>query len=285
MHVLSPRDVPRSLVKAADRLGDALLPRMRLDPMQVLIEGIVDAAEDLEGKGGRDGAQRQQFPGSEQGKGRQGGHGAGAVDQGKTFLEAEPERRQTLRFQGLSGGRQLSFVKDRSLADDRQGQVGKMHEVPGGADAAALRDIGGDARIDHVPHQFQQRHAHAAVAFDQRVEPHGHDSLRDVVLQRIAQTRRMAADQIHLQIAQIILGDDLVAHGTEGGVHSVDDPPGSHFLFEKCPASPASVQGRGIQGHRLVADADGHDIIDRQIIAVEDYFRPFHDKPVLSLVR
>ena len=44
-------DIAGARVELPDGLGDLHLAGMGLDPMQILIEGIVDAAEDLDGKG------------------------------------------------------------------------------------------------------------------------------------------------------------------------------------------------------------------------------------------
>ena len=122
------------------------LAGMRLDAVQVLVEGVVDAAEDLQGEGGRHAAQAQQLLGAEQGEGRQGGHGRGAVDQGDALLEAQSRRGADPPARAHARpGHQLALVEDVPLADDRQGHVRQVHEVAGGADAAALRDVGGDA--------------------------------------------------------------------------------------------------------------------------------------------
>ena len=51
-----------------------------------------------------------------------------------------------------------------------------MDQVARGADAAAFRDVGGDPRVDHVPHQLQQLDPHTGVALDQRVQPDGQDA-------------------------------------------------------------------------------------------------------------
>ena len=50
-----------------------------------------------------------------------------------------------------------------------------MDQVAGGADAAAFRDVGGDPAIDHLPHEFEQFDADAAVPLDQGVQPDGQD--------------------------------------------------------------------------------------------------------------
>ena len=59
-------DVCRSLVEAADGPGGRDLARMRLQPVQLLVEGIIDAAEDFHGKGGGDVREAEDLLGAEE---------------------------------------------------------------------------------------------------------------------------------------------------------------------------------------------------------------------------
>ena len=250
-------------------LGYVQLARMRLDQVQVFVEGVVDAAEDLQGEGTGDAADAKQFLGTEQGKGGQGGHGAGAVHQGDPFLEAEPHGRDAQGGEELGGIVEFVPVVRFSLPDDGERQVRQVDQVAGGADAAAFRDVGGDAAVDQLSHEFEQLDPHAAVALDQGVQADGQDGQGDVRLQRVAEPGGMAADQVHLERLDLAVLDDLVAHGPERGVDPVDDPLGGDFLFQETAACPAQFHGSGIEADQLVADADGDDIFDGEVTAVQ----------------
>ncbi len=191
------------------------------------------------------------------------------------FIRAMPSLKESrrgrspARVERLRGRDQLALVEDVPLADDGERHVREVHEVAGGADAAALGDVGRDAGVDHVPHQLQQLDPHAAVALDERVEPHRQHGDGDVGLHRLAETGRVAADQVDLQRLDLVVVDDLVAHRAERGVDAVDDPLGRDLLFQESPAGPAAFERSGRERHAAIADADRDDLLDGEGLSVE----------------
>ena len=57
-------------------------------------------------------------------------------------------------LQDVGSGTEFAFVEYLSFTDEGEGEVGELHEVAAGADAAVLRDVRCDAEVDEVAEQF-----------------------------------------------------------------------------------------------------------------------------------
>ena len=190
MHVLPDRDIAGACIEFSDDRRHLQLAGVGFDLMEIGIEGIVDAAEDLDGKGRVDAGDIEELFRPEEGEGADGRHRGGPVHQRQTFLVAERERGKPGLGEGRLRVHQLPLQIDLALADDGKRHMGQMDQIARGADAAAFRDEGGDARIDHIPHQFQKLDPDAGVPLHQRVQPDGQDAERDIRQNRLAEARR-----------------------------------------------------------------------------------------------
>ena len=59
-------------------------------------------------------------------------------------------------LQDVGGGTEFAFVEHLPLSDEGEGEVGELHEVAAGTNAAVLRDVRRDAVVDEVAEQFHR---------------------------------------------------------------------------------------------------------------------------------
>jgi hypothetical protein len=78
----------------------------------------------------------------------------------------------------------------------------------------------------------------------------------------------VAADEIELQLPRLVGGDADVGQLPEPRVDAVDRLAGAHGGLDRPARCGHRLQGAGIEGDGRVAARDGHDIGDRERMAV-----------------
>ncbi len=170
---------PGPLEQRPDAGGRGRLPRMRPEGVDLGAERTGRAHERLDAESAGDVGGVGETAGPVEGDHPHGEHPLGAVEQGEPLLRPQPDRLQPRRGERLGGGADHAVHPDRSLTDDREGEMGERGEVPRGADRSQRRhhredppveqleqpggDLGTDARVslgegpgpqqEHRPHE------------------------------------------------------------------------------------------------------------------------------------
>ena len=116
-------------------------------------------------------------------------------------------------------------------------------EITAGADGALLRNDGMNAVVEHGDQQLEQRGAHAAEALGEHVgaqQQHGADFRLG---ERIADSAGMAADQIGLELCELIGGDANVGQLAEAGVDAIDGFAGGEDFLNQGTAAGDAGEG------------------------------------------
>ena len=190
------------------------------------------------------------------------------------------------RFDDARGLGPLAAVEHLALADQRQRDMGELDEVAARTDGAVLGDDRRDAMVDEGRKLPDDRFADPGIAREERIEAADHGADHERLGEGGAGADGMAADEVELQLLQLVAADDVRGHRPEAGGHAVDDLLLDLALDQRI-ARPHPLQ-RG--GGRLDADrsvmGDRVDLLRHQRRAVENEtarrFLPhqlFHENP------
>ena len=192
--------------------------------VQARFERMVRAAQAVDRQRGGEIGRAREALGAEHCQRGDGGRRLRAVDQREPLLRAEVDRRQagTRERRGavehggiVAGGRQ-------AFADQDQRQVRERREVAAGPDRAAARHDRVDARVQHGDQQIQRRAPDARESLRQHVRAKRHHRAYGRHAQRRVDARRVAPQQIALQLAERALLDLDFGERSEAGVDAVD---------------------------------------------------------------
>ncbi len=241
----------------AEVLGHHELPRMRAGDVQALVEGPCGALERLQAHRAGDVRRGGEALGVQQREGAQGGHELRAVDEGQPLLRLEDHRLDAgalqRRGRGLPAGLRepLDPVRGRAfqvrrlpLPDHRQRQVREGRQVSGGPDRPTRGDARDDTAVEHLHQDIDHRGAHPGVAEREDLRAKEHHPAHDRGLQRSADARRVRADQVPLQGADVVGGDPRLAQRTEAGVDAID-------VGRRVPGGGDGVDGGARPAHAL----------------------------------
>ncbi len=194
------------------------------------------------------------------GQGHQGlqpGHGQapeagdelGAVDEGQALLGLQGDGPEAGRGQGLGAGDVPVPVPGQPLAHQQQGHVGQGRQVPGGPHAALGGHHGDDVPVQALGQQADGLGADPAVGLEQAVDAGGHEGPGLVDRQGLPHPGGVAADQVQLELGQLVLGDDHRRELSEAGVDPIDHP-----LLGQDPVDDRPVLGHRLQGGPIQGD-------------------------------
>ena len=159
-------------------------------------------------------------------------HHRGAVGDRKPLADVDAHGREAVFAQHLRRGAPLAPIVHLALADQRQGDVGQLHQIAAGAHAPVLGDERADAAVDELHQQIDHLGMDARTGLQQGAEPGDHRRPDIEVGQRLAGAGRVAADDVVLQVGEVAVIDTPLGHGAEAGVDAVDHLLGRKFAEE-----------------------------------------------------
>ena len=115
-------------------------------------------------------------------------------------------------------------VADRRVpfADQHERQVRQRREVAARADRSAARHDRMDARVERVDQPIERRAPDARVALREHVRAQRHHRAHGARRQRLADARRVAAQQVPLELAERVSRNLDLGQRAEAGVDAVD---------------------------------------------------------------
>ena len=238
----------------AQQGGRALLPRMRSGVMDAGVERIRRAADRFETHGGGRVGSAPQRPGIRDEQRRQ----------ARLRLRAVHERQPLF---GLERDR----VRDAhvALTDHREREVRERREIARRTDAA-LRGHGRmDPPVQHLNEQLGEHRPHAARAAHQHVGSQQHHRAYGVLCQGLADTGRMAPNEIELQLATLLGRDAHVREFPETGIHAVHRFSALDRGFDGPARLLHSLERLRIEGNGHPVPRYSNDISDRKRLPVQ----------------
>jgi len=109
--------------------------------------------------------------------------------------------------------------------------------------------------------------ANAGESFGQRIGAHDQHRPHNFLRQQRPYADGMTQQQVALQRACLLRGDDVVFEVAETGGDAIGNDPSRHQSLYCCPRSLQSGQRRRVQLRRP-APGHGHDIVDQQPLTV-----------------
>ena len=262
------------LAAARDALhvgGSRDLPGVRPHLVDLRVELGAAAHQDLEGHGGRNVRQPGKLPGVVDGKGADGRHDLGAVDQCEPLGRLEPNRRKAAGLQCLCPAHFSAVVEGLALAQEHQRQVSQGGQVPACAHGAFLRDDRNDAAVQELKQLLGGFQADARVPAGEILDPQRHDGPHRLRIQRAAHAGGVAHKDVLLQTPGVFPGDGDVAQGPEAGGDSVDAPLLPHPPVHERPAGSNARFGRGTQPGFRPVPRHRDKRLDRHAFHVQEY--------------
>ena len=205
----------------------------------------------------------------------------GSIDQGDAFLRREDDRLGADLTQELRR-RILGIPLDqRSLTDESEAEMREGRQITARPHAPLLRNGRIDIGIQHLENEIDELGTRARVALRDHISAEKHHRSHLALGEAITDSRRVAANDIHLQLGQFVARDrDFRKFSKAGGdpVHDqvalhdvVDDGAGTEHSFARLRREPdANPIGR----HRI-------SFIDGERVTVdENFFTHFFFLPV-----
>src|SRR5450759_4423635 len=127
-----------------------------------------------------------------------------SIDEGDAFLRSEDDRLRSDLTQDLCGRVFAISLDQRSLADESEREVRERREITTRANASLLRNRRIDIGVQHLENEIDELGTRAGVALCDHVGAEEHHRSHFALRQAISDSRRMAADDIHLQLGQFI---------------------------------------------------------------------------------
>ena len=178
------------------------------------------------------------------GKGANGRHDLGAVDQCEPLSRLEPDRRKAAGLQRLFPAHFAAVVEGLALAQEHQRQVGQGSQVSARAHGAFLRDDRNDATVQEFKQLLGGFQADAGVPAGEILDPQRHDGPHRLRIQGAAHAGGVAHENVLLQAPGVFPGDGDVAQGPEAGGDPVDPPLLPHPPVHERPAGSNARLGR-----------------------------------------
>ena len=159
-------------------------------------------------------------------------HHGSAVDGRKAFADMDFHGLKAAFCQHIGRRTPFTFIMDLSLSDESQGHVGQLNQVSAGAYAAVAGDKGIDAAIDKLHQKLHHIRMDAGFSLQEGAYAGHHGGFDGGVSQGLACAGGMAADNIVLEIFQILVVHSPLGHGAETGIDPVNDFILVEFLQE-----------------------------------------------------
>jgi len=243
--------------QASDRGGDFALPGLVSSGVEAIVEECVGRAASVDGHGGGAEGGREERVDIDQGECGTAGHEVRAVDEGESFFGFERERGDVVDLECFSGGAGVAALMEHAtLAHEREGDMGERGEVAGRTDRTDLGDEGDDVRVEHAEDLFDDDRPNARVSASERGGEEKHDAANDVRRQGVADAGGVGADEVVLEVSELIVGDACAAEGSEAGVDAVvgEAVGGGGGNDGTCGVHARSCGGRELNGSKVASD-------------------------------
>ena len=185
-----------------------------------------------------------------------------AVDERQSFFRFQRDRRQA----GSPHPRPVA-----TLSDHREGEVRQGGQVARSADAPLRGHRGMNAGIEHADDQLGEDGPDAARAEQQDVGAQQHHRAHGLLRQRIADPRRVAADQVQLQPAQVAGGDPHVGELPEPRRHAVHRLAAGDGVLHDAPRRFHALHGSRGDLDRDTPASDRDDVLNREGMTVQHH--------------
>jgi hypothetical protein len=248
--------------------------------------------EGFEREGGNDVGGVGEGEGVDESEGEQGGHEGGAVGEGEAFFGEKGGRGELRGGEGFSGGEGLAEVFDVAESEHGEGHVREGGKIAAGADGTLCGDDGVDGMVEHVVDELEGGERDARVAEGEGVGASQHGGADDFGGERVADARRVAHDEVFLELGELVEWDYAVLEGAEAGSDAVDEVAAGYDVVDDGAGGDNALLG--FRGH---FDGDGwlvgrgyagaghpHEVGGGEVRAVRDKAVWVHGAPGKSLI-
>lgn len=159
-------------------------------------------------------------------------HNRSAVGGTQALADMDMNRLQTAFCQYLRRITPLPVVMYLALADKAERDMRQLYQVAARTHAAVLRHEGNNAAIDELGKQIHYLGMHTALCLQERTQTGNHGGTHIAVVKRLARTRRVAANDVVLQVGQVLIIHTPLRHGPKAGVDTIDDLVACELLQE-----------------------------------------------------
>mmetsp|Transcript_733 Transcript_733/g.1277 ORF Transcript_733/g.1277 Transcript_733/m.1277 type:complete len:583 (-) Transcript_733:92-1840(-) len=184
-----------------------------------------------------------------------GGHELGAIDHCQALLCLQRNRREALPSQDLSSFANSTCVgvPHRAFAHQSKRQVREGREVTAGAHRALRRHHRHAVCVERGDHLVESLRSNARVALRQHVNAQGEQATSLLPRDGIADTRAVGADQVVLEVGQLVVFHHDVGEEAKSGIDTVCHMSLIEPTFDEVIDHLASAHDFG---HRVHTDLD-----------------------------
>jgi len=179
------------------------LPALAADFVNPRIERCVTAARSVHGQGPRHHGGGEHTLGHEESVQCECRGHLCAIDQREPFFRSQPQRRDAGGGERFRGGTFDARLTQRTLADQRQRQVGQRREISGGPDRAFAGHHRQQVRIEQRQQRVDDHRAHAGIPARETRNFHRQHEARHTIGERRSNADGVRADQVQLQLLQV----------------------------------------------------------------------------------
>jgi hypothetical protein len=145
-----------------------------------------------------------------------------AVDERDALLGVEAEGFEVGFLEGLGAGQEAALIFGFAFSDEDQGHVGERGEVSAGSDAASGGDSRGDAFVEQAAEAAGDDRADAGDAHGEHVGADQHHGSDGFAGQGIADSAGVGADDVALELFEVLGGDARVGQQADSGVDRIN---------------------------------------------------------------
>ena len=147
----------------------------------------------------------------------------GAIDEGNALLRGKAIGREPGSLESCPGGRGRGFTGEHlALAHQRKSDVTQRCQVSAGPNTSLLGNQGNDSGIEQGYQRVHQLRTHAAGRPQQHVRAKQHHTPHHRWVQRSPDAGRVTANEIGLELIELVGGDPDVCQLSESGIDPVD---------------------------------------------------------------
>ena len=156
-----------------------------------------------------------------------------------------------------------------AFADDDESEMREGRKIAAGAHRAFLRNDGMDLGIEQANKQLGELDAATAETLGEHVGAEQQHGARFGLAERLAHAAGMAADEVGLELGEMVAGDADVSQLAEAGVDAVDRLPRGDNALDK-RAARGHALARGVSdGDGTTFERDGFDFGKSEGLAIE----------------
>ena len=157
-------------------------------------------------------------------------HHGSAIGNGKTFANVHLERFQAVFFHHLGGRSPLAFVMYLTFANKTKRDMGQLHQVAAGTHATMHRNERINFAVDELNEQPHHISVHTRPALQHCTKTGNHGRFHVHIVQRLARTRGMTADDIILKVIEILVVNTPLRHRAKACIDAIDNLVRSKLL-------------------------------------------------------